>query len=81
MKLCSGALIPLSFFTGAIESFFRFLPFSSMNYTPVMIYLGKLEGEALLRAIGLQLFWAVALFLLNSIFWKKAIKRLTVLGG
>lgn len=81
MKLCSGALIPLVFFPEAIESFLRFLPFSSMNYTPVMIYLGKLEGAALLRAVGLQLFWAIALFLISCVFWKKAIRRLTVLGG
>ncbi len=81
MRLCSGALIPLSFFPAGVESFFRFLPFSSMNYTPVMIYLGKLEGEALMNALLLQLFWVMALFLISSIFWKKAIKRLTVLGG
>jgi len=81
MKLCSGALIPLAFFPEAIESILRFLPFSSMNYIPVMIYLGKLEGAMLLQAMGLQGFWAVALFLVSGVCWKKAIQRLTVLGG
>lgn len=81
MKLCSGALIPLSFFPSGIESFFRFLPFSSMNYTPVMIYLGKLEGQDLAEALGLQMFWVAVLILISNFFWKKAIRRLTVLGG
>lgn len=81
MKLCSGALIPLSFFPADIERLFSFLPFSSMNYTPAMIYLGKLEGAELGKAVGLQLFWVVVLIFISSVFWKRAIKRLTVLGG
>lgn len=81
VKLCSGALIPLSFFTAGIESFLTFLPFSSMNYTPVMIYLGKLEGVALAESLGLQVFWVVFFMLISCVFWKMAVKRLTVLGG
>lgn len=81
MKLCSGALIPLSFFTAGVGSFLNFLPFASMNYTPVMIYLGKIEGMALIKALGLQAFWAVSLFSLSCLLWRKAVKRLTVLGG
>ena len=81
IKLCSGALIPLSFFPVGIGNFLRFLPFSSMNYTPVMIYLGKIKGVALVESLGLQLFWVVFFLLFSCILWKKAIRRLTVLGG
>lgn len=81
IKLCSGALIPLSFFPASVEKIFTLLPFSSMNYIPVMIYLGKLQGSALVETIGLQVFWVVILYLLCRIFWKAAIRRLTVLGG
>ena len=41
LSFLTGQLIPLSFFPGAIQKIFEFLPFSSMIYTPVMIYLGK----------------------------------------
>ena len=43
-QLLSGTLIPIVFFPKAIQWIFNFLPFSSMIYTPTMIYLGKLTG-------------------------------------
>lgn len=77
----SGATIPLTFFPSAIEKVLSILPFSSMNYTPVMIYLGKLTGYEALVAIGLQIFWIIFFFGLGSFLWMQAVKRLTILGG
>ena len=52
-----------------------------MNYTPVMIYLGKLQGSSLYLAMGKQIVWVILLYILSCIVWHKATKRLTVLGG
>ena len=41
LSFLTGQLIPLSFFPPLVQRIFDFLPFSSMVYTPVMIYLGK----------------------------------------
>ena len=78
--LC-GQLIPLSFFPGAIQKVFEFLPFSSMVYTPVMIYLGKYQGMDLLFELAKQALWVVILYALGSFIWKQVVKRLVVLGG
>ena len=43
-QLLSGALIPIVFFPSWMQEIFNFLPFSSMIYTPSMIYLGKLTN-------------------------------------
>ena len=40
LSFLTGQLIPLSFFPPLVQRIFDFLPFSSMVYTPVMIYLG-----------------------------------------
>ena len=57
------------------------MPFSSMIYTPVMIYLGKYSGQELLFAMGRQFVWIVILYWLGNVIWAKVTKRLVVLGG
>ena len=81
LSFLTGQLIPLSLFPEAVQKVFEFLPFSSMIYTPVMIYLGKYTGNTLLFVLAKQLLWVVLLYLFGSIIWKQVTKRLVVLGG
>lgn len=81
MSFLTGQLIPLSFFPGAVQSMFEFLPFSSMLYTPVMIYLGKYQGSELLFQLMRQAVWVLLLYALGSLVWHRVTKRLVVLGG
>lgn len=80
-RFFSGSIIPLTFFSPMLERIFTFLPFATMNYTPTMIYLGKITGSALIEAIALQLIWLILFYFINKLLWKHAIKRLTILGG
>ncbi len=77
----TGQLIPISFFPETVRRVFDFLPFSSMIYTPVMIYLGKYTGSTLMFMLLRQAVWVVFIYLLGSLIWKKVTKRLVVLGG
>lgn len=77
----TGQLIPISFFPEVFQRVFDFLPFSSMIYTPVMIYLGKYNGTDLAAVLVRQAVWIVVLYALGSYLWKKVTKRLIVLGG
>ena len=81
LSFLTGELIPLSFFPAVFQKVFDFLPFSSMVYTPVMIYLGKYSGSELMFVLARQVIWIVILFALGSLIWKKVTKRLVVLGG
>ena len=81
MSFLTGQLIPLSFFPEAVQRVFDFLPFSSMVYTPVMIYLGKYNGSELGFVLGRQAAWVVILYVFGSLIWRKVTKRLVVLGG
>lgn len=81
LKLLTGQLIPISLFPEVFRNVFELLPFSSMVYTPVMIYLGKYSGEELIYALGRQVFWVIILYGLGSIIWNQVTKRLVVLGG
>ena len=81
MSFLTGQLIPLSFFPGAVQKIFEFLPFSSMVYTPVMIYLGKYSGNELWFVLFRQAAWVVILYVLGDLIWRRVTKRLVVLGG
>ena len=77
----SGQLIPLNFFPSCIKKIIEFLPFSSMNYTPVMIFLGKYDINVVVLVLLKQFFWIIVFYILGSKIWKCMINRLTVLGG
>lgn len=81
LSFLTGQLIPISLFPEVFQKVFDFLPFSSMVYTPVMIYLGKYTEKELLFSLGRQLFWVLCLYWLGSVIWKRVTKRLIVLGG
>lgn len=81
ISFLSGQLIPISFFPDIVQQIFNYLPFSSMVYTPVMIYLGKYRGSGLAFALGRQFVWIVILYLAGSLLWNRITKRLIVLGG
>lgn len=80
-QLLSGSLIPIVFFPNIIQKFIGFLPFSSLIYTPTMIYLGKLTGTDLIKAISLQIVWIFILASVARLMWNTLVKRLTILGG
>ncbi len=80
-QLLSGALIPIVFFPNWMQGFFNFLPFSSMIYTPSMIYLGKLTNIEVVKAIFIQFLWVIILMIIGKYMWKALIKELTILGG
>ena len=64
-----------------VSEVFEFLPFSSMVYTPVMIYLGKYSGNELWFVLLRQAAWVVILYVLGDLIWRRVTKRLVVLGG
>lgn len=80
-QLLSGALIPMVFFPSWMQWMFNFLPFSSMIYTPSMIYLGKLTNIEIIKAISIQFLWVIILMIIGRQMWKALIKELTILGG
>lgn len=81
VRFLSGGMIPLVFFPAWALGILRFLPFSSMCYTPVMIYTGNWSAAQTLASMALQLFWAISFWLLSRAIWHTTVKRLTVQGG
>lgn len=81
IQLLSGLLMPLAFFPGWFRSVVELLPFQLITYVPLQLYLGKLEGSAVISAFIEQLGWCVALVFLSELFLGRALRRLTIQGG
>lgn len=81
LSFLTGQLIPLTLFPMYIQRVLGILPFSSMVFSPVMIYLGKYSVEETIFILVRQMIWIVILYVVGSLIWKKVTKRLVILGG
>ncbi len=81
INFLSGSLIPLAFMPDGLRVCLEYMPFASMSYTPVMIYMGKYGAYEMLLRFGLQIIWAILLYGLSKLIWIWAIKKLCVQGG
>ncbi len=81
VNFLSGAIIPLAFLPAGLANVLNFLPFASLSYTPVMIYMGMYGFGEIAWRIGLQAFWLLVMFGLSKLIWRSAVKHLSVQGG
>lgn len=78
-QLFSGALVPLPFMPGWLESIAQALPFQAMVYLPSTLYLGRQPDPW--AALGVQATWAVALLGLGRLAFARAVRQVTIHGG
>jgi len=81
LELFSGLLLPISFFPGVFQRIFNLLPFEYISYVPMLIYLGKLDGSGLARAIAVQVFWVAVLLAIGNALWSWSSRKVTIQGG
>src|SRR6202045_1963150 len=81
IEMLSGLLIPMAFFPDRIQKVLVWLPFEHIAYTPLQIYLGKLDRAAAFRALATQWLWVVALLALAHFWWERASRKITIHGG
>jgi ABC-2 type transport system permease protein len=48
---------------------------------PLLLYLGKISGAGILRALGLQLFWVAAMLAVGDALWRWSSRKITIQGG
>jgi len=81
IELLSGLLIPMTYFPDAVRRVLAWLPFEHIAYTPLQIYLGKLDHAAALRALATQWLWVITLLFLADLWWNHSLRRMTIQGG
>lgn len=77
----SGAIIPLSFLPGWLESITKLLPFQGIVNIPTSIYLERISAFEAVQSVTLQLFWIALLWLAARGMWSFAVRQVTIYGG
>ncbi len=81
LNVLSGSMIPLWFMPEWMMPVLNALPFSSIYFTPVQIYLGQLTSREILIKFLVQLAWIAVLYVSGNALWEKGKKKLVVQGG
>jgi ABC-2 type transport system permease protein len=81
VRFFGGQVVPLWLFPPFLAGLAGALPFQSLYYIPMSIYIGRLSGAEAIQAIAFQAVWLVVLVLLSRILWNWAHRRLVVQGG
>lgn len=79
--LLGGSIVPLPFLPDGLRQICECLPFASAQNVPLRIYGGDLTGDALLQAVGLQVFWLLALTVLGKWMERRGLAKVTLAGG
>ena len=77
----SGGMIPLTFFPEKVLAILKYIPFSSMQSTPLLIYSGNITGIEILKGIAMQITWVLILLVIGKVLMNHAIKHVIVQGG
>jgi ABC-2 type transport system permease protein len=77
----SGHMFPLDLLSPAWATAFKLLPFQYLAYFPAVVFLGKVQGEALVHGLVVQLAWAVVLTLLARWLYARGLRRYSAYGG
>jgi ABC-2 type transport system permease protein len=77
----SGFFMPLRFYPEWFRAICNATPFPAMVNTVVEIYLGLVEGWALLYLLAQQAAWAVLLYVAAMLIMRAGVRRLVIQGG
>ena len=80
MEVAGGAIIPLSFFPGLLQTIFLALPFPFLIYLPMRIYLGKIPLALIPPELFKEALWIAGLAVMNRVVWKRGIRQYVAMG-
>jgi ABC-2 type transport system permease protein len=79
--LLSGLVLPLTFFPGVAGRIVAALPFASIYWTPLRIYIGELPPSGYGEALATQALWVLAFAALGAVIWRAGSRRIVIQGG
>ena len=80
-NLLSGRLVPPDLLPGWAQTLSKFLPFEWGFAFPIKALIGPMSTDALLRGLGMQMLWVIALWMLMRFVWNKGVRRYGAVSG
>lgn len=81
ISIFSGIIAPITLFPNWFQNIANALPFKELIYTPINIWLGQISINEVFPIILKQIIWGIILYFIAKIFFKHAVKKLTINGG
>jgi ABC-2 type transport system permease protein len=87
--LLSGHMFPIDMLAGiptglpgvSLAELVRWLPFGYTAYFPAAVWLGKIQGPELVRALMVEAAWVVAMAVACRVAWHRGTRRYGAFGG
>ncbi len=80
--ILGGQVFPLDLLPAWLHEISSYLPYYYMMYFPAALLTGRItDPTAAIHGLGMQLFWAVALFAICRLLWTRGLRRHTAVGG
>jgi len=80
-RFFAGGYFPLSLLPVTLATISTYLPFAYSFFVPAQLYLKKIDLQAGIIGLGIQLVWIVLLSTILSMVWKKGLKRYEATGS
>jgi ABC-2 type transport system permease protein len=77
----SGQMFPLDLLGPPWDTILKWMPFQYLAYFPAIIFLGEVQGRALIEGLLLELAWAVVLIVLARWLFARGLRRYSAYGG
>jgi len=87
--LLSGHMFPIDMLAGvptgiggvSLADVVRWLPFEFTAYFPAAVWLGKVQGPALVRGLAIEAAWVVVMAVACRLAWRRGTRRYAAYGG
>lgn len=77
----SGHMFPIDMLPQPWATAVKLIPLQYLAYFPAAVFLGKVQGAALLKGLATQAAWTLAFFLLARWAWQRGSRRYSAFGG
>ncbi len=78
---CSGHMFPIDMLPEPWATVVKAIPLQYLAYFPAAVFLGKVQGAAMIGGLLMQATWVVAFFLLARWAWHRGARRYSAFGG
>jgi ABC-2 type transport system permease protein len=81
-SVLGGQMFPLDLLPARVLNIAHYLPFYYQMYFPAAIFTGRINDPRFaLQGLLIQSCWVLALLMLNTVLWRRGLRRHTAVGG
>ncbi len=76
-----GAMFPVDIMPPVLQEILKWSPFYYELFCPIAIFLERLQGADVLRALAIQAGWLIALWSVARLMWRRGLGHYQAVGG